>query len=61
MVDLAKEAIGKTMNKIARLTITKKERLGVSINKKQIIVKTAQYITAKNEAQPWLKSLSIKR
>ena len=52
MVDLAKEAIGKTMNNIARVTITKKERLGVSINKKQISVKTAQYITAKNEAQP---------
>ena len=52
MVDLAKEAIGKTINKIARGTITKKERLGVSINKKQISVKIAQYITAKNEAQP---------
>jgi len=52
VVDLAKEAIGKTMNKIARLTITKKERLGVSIKKKQISVKTAQYITAKNDAHP---------
>ena len=52
MVDLAKEAIGKTMNKIARVTITKKERLGVSKNKQQISVKIAQYITAKNEAQP---------
>ena len=49
------------MNKIARVTITKKERLGVSINKKQIRVKIAQYITAKKDAQPWLKSLSIKR
>ena len=52
MVDLAKEAIGKTMNKIARVTITKKERLGESIKKKQIKVKTAQYMTAKKDAQP---------
>ena len=28
VVDLAKEAIGKTINKIAKLTIMKKERLG---------------------------------
>ena len=52
VVDLAKEAIGKTINKIARLTIMKKERLGYSIKKKQIKVKTAQYITAKNDAHP---------
>tara|TARA_B100000401_G_scaffold32706_1_gene19579 strand:+ start:400 stop:561 length:162 start_codon:yes stop_codon:yes gene_type:complete len=52
VVDLAKDAIGKTMNKIAKVTITKKERLGVSNKKKQINVKIAQYITAKNEAQP---------
>ena len=61
MVDLAKEAIGKIINKIARVTIIKKERLGFSIRKKQISVKIAQYITAKNDAQPWLKFLSIKR
>lgn len=52
MVDLAKEAMGKMINNIAKVTIMKNERLGVSINKKQISVKTAQYITAKNEAQP---------
>ena len=49
------------MNKIANPAIIKKERLGDSIKNKQISVKIAQYITAKNEAQPWLKSLSIKR
>ena len=52
MVDLAKEAIGKTINNIAKDTIMKNERLGKSIIKKQISVKIAQYITAKNEAQP---------
>ena len=51
-MDLAKEAIGKMINNIAKVTIMKNERLGFSIKKKQINVKTAQYITAKNDAQP---------
>ena len=61
VVDLAKDAIGRTINKIANEIIIKNERFGKSIKKKQIKVKTAQYITAKNDAHPWLKSLSIKR
>ena len=55
------EKKSKIINSIDKVTIMKKERLGFSIKKKQINVKTAQYITAKNEAQPWLKSLSINK
>ena len=52
VVNLANEAIGKIINSIAKLTIIKNERLGKSIKKKQIKVKTAQYMTAKKDAQP---------
>ena len=61
VVDRAKEAIGNTINSIAKNTIIIKDKLGKFIKKKQIKVKMAQYITAKKDAHPWLKSLSIKR
>ena len=61
VVDRAKEAIGRTIKRIAKDTITINDNVTLSLIKKQIKVSTAQYITAKKAAHPWLKSLSTKR
>ena len=52
VVDLANEAIGRIIKSNANPTIIKNEKLWQSIKKKQIKVKTAQYMTAKKDAQP---------
>ena len=60
VVERAKDAIGRTIKRIARDTIIKNDNVTLSLIKKQIEVSTTQYITAKKDAQPWLKSLSTK-
>ena len=52
VVDRAKEAMGRTIKRIARDTITTNDNVTLSLIKKQIKVSTAQYITAKKAAHP---------
>ena len=61
VVERAKEAMGRTIKRIARDTITINDNVTLSLIKKQIKVSTAQYMTAKKAAHPWLNSLSTKR
>ena len=52
VVNRAKEAIGRTIKRIARDTITINDNVTLSLIKKQIKVSTAQYMTAKKAAHP---------
>tara|TARA_X000000368_G_C22514175_1_gene486278 strand:+ start:79 stop:297 length:219 start_codon:yes stop_codon:yes gene_type:complete len=52
VVDRAKEAIGRTIKRIARDTITRNDNATLSIIKKHIKVSTRLYITAKKDAHP---------
>jgi hypothetical protein len=52
VVDRAKEAMGRTIKRIARDTITRNDNVTFSLIKKHIEVSTIQYITAKKEAHP---------
>jgi hypothetical protein len=52
VVDRANEAIGRTIKRIARDTITINDNVTLSLIKKQIKVSTTQYITAKKAAHP---------
>ena len=61
VVERAKDAIGRTIKRIARDIITINDNVTLSLIIKQIEVSTIQYITAKKAAHPWLKSLSTKR
>jgi len=56
-----KEAVGRTIKRIANDTITKNDNVILSLIKKHIKVSTTQYITAKKDDHPWLNSLSTKR
>ena len=59
--DRAKEAMGRTIKRMASDTITRNDNVTLSLIKKHIMVSTTQYITAKKAAHPWLNSLSTKR
>ena len=52
VVERAKDAIGRTIKRIARGIITINDNVTFSLTKKHITVSTIQYITAKKAAHP---------